>query len=232
MTTSLNYTFDLSTAALIRVAYQRIGIVPAGQDPDSNQYAMGRDFLQIGLTALQAEGIQLRSVVRTTDLLVTGQKQYNAAPSVIDIDERTPYVSNASGVNLPLQKISRGQYMALSNPDSQAPPSQIYIEKGETLSYFLYPTPDSQYTTITYPAIVLQPDMTSGANTSGLPSRYLDAISLKLAVMLCDHHGLTERKAQLKADLEEAAEKVINDDTERGPITFVVEKNMKFRSRW
>ncbi len=232
MTTSNNYTFDLSTSALIRVAYQRIGIVPAGQDPDSNQYAMARDFLQVGLTALQAEGIQLRSVLITTDTLVAGQATYTAASNVIDIDERTPYVSNASGVNLPLIKISRGQYMALSNPTSQAPPSQIYVNKAETLTYSLYPTPDSQYTTISYPAIVLQPDMTSGANTSGLPSRYLDAVSLKLAVMLCDHHGLTERKAQLKADLEEAAEKVINDDTERGPITFRAERTLKFGSRW
>jgi len=232
MTISNNYSFDLSTSAIIRVAYQRIGIVPAGQDPDSNQYSMARDMLQVGLTALQAEGIQLRSVLRTTDNLVVGQKQYTAASNVIDIDERTPYVSNASGVNLPLIKVSRGQYMALSNPDSQGPPSQIYVEKGAALTYFLYPTPDGQYTTITYPAIVLQPDMTSAANTSGLPSRYLDAVTLKLAVMLCDHHGLSERKASLKADLEEAAEKVINDDTERGPIRFRVDYGPKFPGRW
>jgi hypothetical protein len=232
MTTSNNYTFDLSTSAIIRVAYQRIGIVSAGQDPDSNQYAMARDMLQVGLTALQAEGIQLRSVLRTTDNLVAGQAQYTAASNVIDIDERTPYVSNASGVDLPLIKVSRGQYMALSNKASSAPPSQIYVEKGETLTYFLYPTPDSQYTTITYPAIVLQPDMTSGANTSGLPSRYLDTVILKLAVMLCDHHGLSDRKLSLKADLEEAAEKVINDDTERGPVCFTVQPSLKFPGRW
>ena len=232
MPTSGNYTFDLSTSAIIRVAYQRIGIVSAGQDPDSNQYAMARDMLQVGLTALQTKGIQLRSVLRTTDTLVAGTKQYTAASNVIDIDERTPYVSNASGINLPLIKVSRGQYMALSNPDSQGPPSQIYVEKGETLSYFLYPTPDSQYTTITYPAIILQPDMTSGADTTGLASRYLDAVTLKLAVMLCDHHGLSERKAQLKADLDQATEEVINDDTERGPIQFRVEPNLKFGRRW
>jgi hypothetical protein len=74
MTTSNNYSFDLSTSSIIRVAFQRIGIVSAGQDPDSNQYAMARDMLQVGLTALQAEGIQLRSVLRTTDNLVAGQK--------------------------------------------------------------------------------------------------------------------------------------------------------------
>lgn len=232
MATSGNYTFDLSTAALIRVAYQRTGVVPAGQDPDSAQYAMGRDFLQVGLTALQAEGIQLRSVLRTTDNLVAGQAQYQAASNVIDIDERTPYISNASGIDLPLRKIARGEYMALSNKASEAPPSMIYIEKGETLSYFLYPTPDSQYTTVTYPAIVLQPDMTAADNTSGLASRYLDAVTLKLAVMLCDHHGLNARKASLKADLEEAAEKVINDDTERGSFSISPVIGVKFNRRF
>jgi len=232
MATSGNFSFDLSTASIIRVAYQRMGIVAAGQDPDSNQYALGRDFLQVALTALQVKGIQLRSVLRTTDTLVAGQRQYTAASNVIDIDERTPYVSNAAQIDLPLIKISRGQYMALSNKESLGVPSQIYVEKGETLSYFLYPNPDSQYTTITYPAIILQPDMTSAANTSGLASRYLDAVTLKLAVMLCDHHGQSERKAQLKLDLDQATEEVVNDDTERGPVKFTVEPNMKFNPRW
>jgi hypothetical protein len=232
MSTSNSYSFDLSTSGIIRVAHQRCGIVAAGQDPDSNQYAMGRDFLQIVLTDLQTQGIQLRSILRTTDNLVAGQKQYQAASNVIDIDERTPYVSNASGINLPLEKKSRGQYMALSNPDSQGVPSQIYVEKGETLSYFLYPTPDSQYTTVTYPAVILQPDMVSSANTTGLPTRYLNTVVISLAIALCDHYGQSARKAQLKDDLKDAKESAVNDDTERGPIRFVVEPGIKFPKRW
>jgi len=232
MPTSGNYTFDLSTGGIIRVAYQRIGIVPAGQDPDSNQYAMGRDMLQVALLALQNKGIQLRSVLRTTDTLVAGQAQYTAASNVIDIDERTPYVSNSAGIDIPLIKVSRGQYMALSNKASSAPPSQIYVEKGETLSYFLYPTPDSTYTTITYPAILLQPDMTSASNTSGLPTNYLETVILKLAVALCDHHGLSERKAQLKEDLGESSSDAVNNDNERGGIQFRVEPGLKFGRRW
>lgn len=232
MTISGNYSFDLNTASIIRLAYQRIGIVPAGQDPDSNQYAMGRDMLQVALTALQTKGIQLRNVLQTTDNLTAGVAEYTAAANVIDIDERTVYVSNASRVDLPLIKVSRGQYMALSNKTSQAPPSWIYVEKGPSLKFFLYPTPDNQYTTITYPAILLQSDMTAANNTTGLPSRYLETVILKLAVALCDHHGLTERKAQLKNDLNESAEDVINDDTERGPIRFTVEPGLKFGRRF
>lgn len=232
MATSNSYSFDLSTAGILRVAFQRIGIVPAGQDPDSNQFQMGRDMLQVALTALQTEGIQLRSVLRTTDNLVVGQAQYTAASNVIDIDERTPYISNSSNVDLMLRKVSRGEYMALSTKTVQAPPTLIYVEKGATLSYFLYPTPDNTYTTITYPAIVLQPDMTSAANTSGLASRYLDTVILKVAVMLCDHHGLNDRKVSLKQDLEEAASKAINDDTERGPLSFTCDYGPKFSRRW
>src|SRR6478735_8943321 len=200
MTTSGNYNFNLSTEGIIRVAYQRIGILGAGLEPDSNQYALGRDFLQVALLALQNKGIQLRNVSQTTDNLVAGQAEYTAPANGIDVDERTVYISNASQVDLPLIKVSRGQYMALSNKTSQAPPSQIYVEKGPTLRFFLYPTPDSQYTTITMPLVLLQSDMTSAANTTGLPSRYLDAVILKLAVMLCDHHGLNDRKMSLKAD--------------------------------
>lgn len=232
MAISNSYSFDLSTAGIIRVAFQRIGIVPAGTDPDSNQYAMGRDMLQVALTSLQVEGIQLRSVLRTTDNLVVGQAQYTAASNVIDIDEHTPYISNTLGTDLPLRKVSRGEYMALSQKATQSPPTWIYVEKGASLSYFLYPTPDGQYTTITYPAIVLQPDMSNAANTTGLPSRYLDTVILKLAVMLCDHHGLSDRKMSLKADLEEASEKAVNDDTERGDVQYTVEYGLRFPRRY
>lgn len=232
MTISNSYSFDLSTESIIRIAHQRVGVLAAGSEPDSNQYAMGRDFLQVVLTDLQTQGIQLRSVLRTTDTLVAGQAQYTAASNVIDIDERTPYVSNNSNVDLPLIKISRGQYMALSNKASSAPPSMIYVEKGATLTYFLYPTPDSQYTSITYPAIILQPDMTSSDNTSGLPSRYLNTVILSLAVALCDHYGQTARKVSLEGNLKEAKSAAVNDDTERGPIRFVVEPGIKFRSRY
>lgn len=232
MSTSGNYTFDLSTAGLIRVSFQRIGIVSAGQEPDSNQFAMGRDFLQMVLLDMQTDGIQLCRVQLTTSSLTPGTTQYTCAANVIDIDERTPFVSNSSNIDLPLVKISRGQYMALSNKTSSAPPSMIYVEKGATVTYFLYPTPDSTYTTITLPLILLQPDMTSAANTTGLPTRYLKTVSDKLCVMLCDHFGLNERKASLKIDATESTDKVNNDDTERGPVRFVPEIGIKFGSRW
>lgn len=232
MTTSNSYTFDLSTSGIIRVAYQRIGIVPAGQDPDSNQYAMGRDFLQTLLLDMQANGIQLCRVERTTSTLTPGTAQYFTASNVIDIDERTPFISNSSNVDLPLDKISRGQYMALSNKTSQGVPSQIYVEKGATVSYFLYPTPDATYTTITLPLILLQPDMSTAANTTGLPTRYLKAITTELAVMLCDHHGLDARKASLKIDSKEDNDKVNMDDTERGPVQFTPDYGIKFPRRW
>lgn len=232
MATSSSYSFDLSTSGIIRLAFQRIGIVPAGQEPDANQYAMGRDMLQVALTALQVEGIQLRSVLPTTTPLLAGTARYTAASNVIDIDERTPYISNSSNVDLPLRKISRGEYMALSAKTSQAPPSMIYVEKGATLSFYLYPTPDNTYTSITYPAIILQPDMTTADVTSGLASRYLDTVILSLAVMLCDHHGLDARKASLTVDLERAKGKAINDDTERGPVTFYADYGLKFPRRF
>lgn len=232
MPTSGNYSFDLSAAGIIRVAYQRIGIVSAGQDPDSNQFAMGRDFLMTLLLDMQATGIQLCRVSVETSNMTAGQATYSVASNVIDIDERTPYISNSSNVDLPLRKISRGEYMTLSMKATQAPPTMIYVNKGETVSYSLYPTPDNTYTTITLPLILLQPDLTTSANTTGLPTRYLKFITTELAVMLCDHHGLSERKASLKIDAKEDGDKVNNDDTERGPVSFKAETALKFPRRF
>lgn len=232
MTISTNSSFDLSRDEIIRVAYQYVGVVAAGEDPDAAQIAMGSDVLNIVLKALQNDGIILSKLERTTTTLIAGTAEYATASDTLDIDKDAIYVSNGTGTDIRLRQISRGMYMELTKKDSQGQPSQMYVEKLATVSFFLYPIPDANWTSITYPRYRLLSDMDAGDVTSGLPSKYLDTVTMMLAERLALHHGLREKHKDLQVMAERARQKAVNDDTERGDIEFVPRYGIRFGGRW
>lgn len=225
----MSTNFNLSRTGIVRNAYQLCGVVPAGEDPDANQLSMGSDLLNLVLKALQDEGIILSTLERTTTTLVASQAQYTCASDTLDIDGQTPYVTNSSGIDLPLLMYSRGQYMELSNKTTTASqPTIMYVEKAQTVSFFLYPVPDSQWVSVTYPRITLLSDLSSASGTTGLPSRYLQTIVKLLAADLALHHGKLQIQGVLREEAEIAKNRVVNDDTERGNLRFSVD----YGSRW
>lgn len=233
MTASTSTSFDLGRDGIIRLAYQLVGSVAAGTDPDPNQIALASDLLNVTLKALENEGIYLSKLERTTTTLVTGQAQYTTASDTLDIDGGTPYVTDANGNDFPLTMIPRAQYMALVDKEMQSQPTMMYVEKASTVSFFLYPTPDStNYVSVTYPRTKIMTDMDTGAVTTGLPSRYLKTVAFMLAADLAFHHGLLEKQAALER--KSLAEKQLarGDDTERGNLRFVPDYGRKFGSRW
>ena len=218
----MSTSFTLTRTGILRNAYQLCGVVPAGEDPTSQQLAMGSDLLNMTLKALQDEGIILSTLERTTTTLTAGTAQYVTASDTLDIDGGTPYVTNSQSVDLPLLMMSRAQYMELTDKaTTQGQPTKMYVEKGSTISFFLYPIPDTQWISITYPRITLLSDVTSAAGTTGLPSRYLQTIVKLVAADLAMHHGLLDKQQLLREEAEIAKSRVVNDDTERGSVKFI-----------
>lgn len=217
----MSTNFDLNRTGILRVAYQLVGITPSGEDPDTNQLAVGSDILNLVLKSLQDEGIILSTLSRTTTTLVAGQAQYSTASDTLDIDGGTPYVTNSSNSDLQLLMISRAQYMGLTNKDVQGQPTQMYVEKGATVSFFLYPTPDASWSTVTYPRITILSDMNSSSDSTALPSRYLQTIVKLVAADLALRGGYYEKQRILREEAEVAKARVVNDDTERGAIKFI-----------
>ncbi len=235
MTVSANASFDLTRDAIIRNAYQYCGVVTAGAQPDANQIVMASDMLNMLLKALQSDGIILRTIERTTTTLTAGTAQYTPASDTLDIDDRAVYVTTGTGTtatDLRIEPISRGQYMELSLKAVQGQPTQIYVEKGTALSFFLYPTPDSNWTSVTYPRVRLLRDMDSGSVTPDLASKYLRYVVLALAADLALHHGLMPRRAALAEQAAMEKERVTSDETERGPVRFVVTGGRRFPRRF
>lgn len=223
----MSTSFDLSKAGILRVAYQMAGIVSAGSDPDSAQLAMGSDILNTQIKALQSEGIILTTVAQTQISLVAGTASYTLNASVLDVDTQKPFVTG-NGINVPLEWWNRGMYMALTVPTTVGQPTSIYIQESGPLVAFLYPVPDSSWTTLTLPTISLLPDLNSGADGTGLKAKYLRTLILGVAMDLALSSGLLPRFSALEGQYERAKEIAKNDDTERGNVRFLPD----YGSRW
>lgn len=227
MTTSVNASFDLSRDGIIRVAYQLVGVLGAGKQPDANQVEMASDLLNLGLKALQNDGIILRTLEQDTIALSSGVAKYTLAADTLDVDDRSVYVTSGT-TDLRLEQISRGMYMELSLKSALGQPTQFYIEKTDTVSIYLYPTPDGNWPTLTMPRIRLLRDMDTGAVTADLPSKYLQYVTYALAADLSLHHGLLPRYGVLRGFADAAKERAVMDDTERGPVHFRPSYGRKF----
>jgi hypothetical protein len=169
-----------------------------------------------------------------TTTLVAGQAEYATDSDTLDIDGRTPYVTTGTGTNaidLPVQIISRGMYDKLTLKTSQSQPTQMYVQRTTAITFFLYPTPDPSWVSITYPKIAIQQDMNTGASTTGLRSKYLRCIVLGVAADLAFNTSFLDKQAALSAEFERAVEMAVNDDNERGPLRFTPDYGPRFYGR-
>lgn len=217
----MSTSFDLNRTGLLRVAYQLCGLVPAGEDPDSNQLSQGTDFLDLVLKDMQNYGIMLRKLERTTVTLTSGTASYSLASSTLDVDPMTAYVSDGNGTDLPMRMISRGQYMALTDKTTQGQPTQYYVEKAATIAVYLYPVPDSEWVSMTLPRVVVIDDMSSADTVTGLQAKYLKAITFGVCQLLSYSSGFPAKAAQYGKDFLSTLGVAKNDDTERGPTRLV-----------
>lgn len=227
MAASSSTSFDLNRTGIVRLAYQTLQVVPAGEDPSAEQLQMGSDFLNVLVKELENEGIYLSKLEMTTISLTAGTSQYTPASNTLDIDQHTPFVTG-QGVDVPLRMISRGDYMAIPLKTTQGQPTMIYVQKASTLTFFLYPVPDSNWTSVTVPRIVMLSDMDSASVTSGLPSKYLATLYLGLAVKLAPAHGQLAKVQFLDTQYQNAKSKALNADTEKGNARFIPD----YGNRW
>lgn len=228
MATSGTVTFDLDRAGILRNAYQKIGIVPPGQDPTSDLLATGSDVLNVILKSWENKGVFQINTERTTTTLTAGTAEYTTDSDTLDIETRHPYVTDGQGNDTKVTMITRGRYMEITDKDTQGYPTLMMVEKTDRVRFTLYPVPDDTIVSITYPRTKLFQDMSTGANTTGLPAKYLKALILEVAIELCPGFSQLGLIPALRDSYVMAIEEATNDDTERGNVRMVPRYGIQF----
>jgi len=230
MSVSTTATFELTVDQLLRRSFNIAGMLEASQSaPRPDDLSMARDLLGMELDALQADGIVLRTVIRTTLPLVAATATYVLDADTIDVALDGSNVAGmivpASGGETPVRAISRAEYQQIPTKASSATPTVVFIEKLTTTSLVFWPVPPDSTTSFRYSKIHLPRDSTPGSATPDLPRRWAKALCYQMAWQIAVTKSAPLQKWTSLQKLAEGFMRAAKlGDAEKGAIQMYVER--------
>ena len=136
-------TFTLTVNDVIQEAYDRIGGDPIlGYDVRS-----ARRSMNIMFSDWANRGYNQWTVEYKTLAITTGTIQYTLDYDTVDVINAN--IQTSDGNEYAMTALGLGDYAVISNKNSQARPTQYYLQRLNTPVLKIYPAPDQNYT-LTY----------------------------------------------------------------------------------
>ncbi len=210
MATSGSQDFKLDVAELIEEAYELLGLeMRTGYDARK-----ARRSLNIMFQDWTNRGVNLWKVAQVSQTMTSGTANY--AMNAYDTDVLEAVVRR-SGVDYSLDRITREDYLNLPNKAQTGRPTQLYVERTATPSFYVWPTPEnSTDVVITYRVQRIQ-DADTLTNDVDVPSRFIPAMVSGLAYYMALKNA-PDRAQGMKMIYEEDFARAANEDTERGSL--------------
>lgn len=237
MTVSANFALDYQRDQILTTAFRLAGVLDADGVLNQPDARMGADFMQLELMHLQAEGVVLRTVERTTLTLVPGTTSYVLPADTVDIDTGPNGIAGTIvpvanlGAETPVVAMSRAEYMVQNDKTgtTMATPLRVYVERGASVSLIFWPAPDATAPLFRYSRIRLIRDMDTGAVTVDLARRWLQFVTYAVATQVAMSKSIDlNRVSWLRKRAEEMKERLMADDTERGTIRIRISHNRRW----
>lgn len=225
MATSTNYAWEMRRDALITLSLQMAGLMHASHVADAAQLALGKNFLSMSLTALQADGIILRAVERYSQTLTDGQVSYTCPADTIDVEDGA-VIRNTQSFDVPLKLLSTHRdYLSRGVKTITGQPVEYYPEKQSdgSIVIYLYPVPTSDWPTLIYPRVRKLRDNDSGNVSIDVPVKFTQAVARKLAAEWAFHYNRPALAKTLMDQYEDERDRALGDETPRGPLRLMVD---------
>jgi hypothetical protein len=180
MTTSGTTIFDLDIDELIEESFERLGMRMTG----GNQLKTARRSLNLLFLDWANRGLNLWTIEQATLPIVQGDNAL-ALPldtvNVLSAVIRDPAVSPPTDITV--DRISRAEYLNTPDKTVQARPAQIYVERTNTPTVYMYPAADRSYTLVYYRIRRIQ-DAGAYTNTTDVNFRFLPCLVAGLSYYL------------------------------------------------
>lgn len=224
MAVSAQFAWELRRDQLITRSLQLAGLLNAGHVASAQQLSLGVDLLQMNLLSLQSEGIFLHAIERYSLALSDGVASYVQPADTISIEDGA-IVRGTTGNDTTLTMLSQVDYNRRAVKTTTGQPTEYMAEKsiGETWTIYLYPVPTADWPTLVYPRVRKVRDSDSGTVSLDIPLKFTEPVTLKLASRFCRHYNRDSKAKSLMEEYEEARERALNDETQRGPLRFIAE---------
>lgn len=225
-------TYNLTAQRLIDLALMDIGVAgqggAAGANVDGNLRPQALDLLNILLKELDDLGMLLFNVTRRTQTLTAGTSSYLLANDVSDVDGPMRYTQSGATTASQVTVMARDEYMELPDRTIQGPVLRFYPEPSfdaagiKQITLYLYPVPPNTGDTLEYAAGIRTADVTTLAQTIGIPQKWLNTILWGLGSRLAPSYNTpVDKMSWFNKRFETARDAAFEDDGERGPVQLV-----------
>lgn len=196
MSTSNSTDWYLNRDQVISSALRKLGVLPSGGTPSTNQVNDASDALNALVKAFQADGMPLWKVASQSFTVVDGTASYTVGPSqTINCPKPLKIIQAlrtvSGGTNTPMNVYNRYDFNNLPSTSSEGEPVNFYYQPLRTTGTIrLWPTPDNSTTSITFHYVSPYEDMDSSANDFDFPSEWIQALIYNLAWALAPEYGI------------------------------------------
>ncbi len=218
MAVSGSTDFELDVSDYIEEAFERCGLeVKTGYDLKTAKRSMNLMFAEWA-----NRGLNQWTIVQRTINVVQSTNNYTLGADVIDV---LSAVIRRSDTDISMEKISRDEYLNIPNKDTQARPTQFFIDRQITPVAKVWPAPENSTDVIFYDALTRIDDADTFTNTIDVPFRFYPCLAAGLAYYLSMKRA-PDRIQLLKAAYEEEFDRALAEDRDRA--SFNVAPSLSF----
>ena len=222
MAVSGSTDFELDVAEYIEEAFERCGLeVRTGYDLKTAKRSMNLMFADWANRGLNQWTIEQR-----TQIVTKGTASYNLGGDVIDVLSMVVRQgTGTSQADISMSRISRDAFLSIPNKNTEARPTQFFIDRQITPAIKVWPTPNNSSDTLVFDVLTRLDDADTAANTLGVPFRFYPCLAAGLAYYMAIKKA-PDRITMLKAVYEEELERALAEDRDRA--SFNVTPNLQY----
>jgi hypothetical protein len=220
MAVSGSTDFELDVSDYIEEAFERCGLeVKTGYDLKTAKRSLNLMFADWA-----NRGLNQWTITQRTQALTQGTASYTLGADVIDV---LSMVVRRSDSDLSMSRVSRDAYLSINSKDTQARPSQFFVDRQVTPVIKIWPTPENSTDVLVYDSLTRIDDADTFTNTVDIPFRFYPCLAAGLAYYLSIKKA-PERIQVLKTIYDEEFDKAQAEDRDRA--SFSVSPNLQFYS--
>ena len=214
MATSGSSDFEPDVAEYIEEAFERCGL----------EYRTGYD----GVTARRSlnllfadwanRGLKLWTVTYSVTTLSKSDQFLDLTATTIDVlDVVLRRTENSEVTDIQMNQISRSAYWNIPNKDTEARPSQWFLDKQITPRLYIWPAAENSTDKVIINRLVRIEDADAGVNTVNVPFRFYPCLSAGLAYYIALKRA-PDRVQILKGIYEEEFARAADQDESRASL--------------
>ena len=221
MTTSGSTNFEPNVTEFIEEAYERCGLeLRTGYDLKSALRSVN-----IMLAEWANRGLNQWTIDQSTQTVTQGTYDYALNSNVIDVlDVVVRRTVNNRQTDISMSRLSRSEYLNIPNKQTQARPSQFFLDKSITPVLKVWPAPENSTDVIVFNKIIRMDDADAANNTMDMPFRFFPCFTAGLAYYISLKKA-PQLTPQLKAIYEEEFRRAADQDEDRA--SFRIRPNLR-----